>query len=118
MCNFIILLKTINLLFKLSQIPPAAFHIEVIPVVHVMLNAFSAAVNSSSLGRSVGCVVFQLKLSVPLVHGGVAMIHSRNPILLLKHCRGIMGTGILNMAKLKLSITLIKSTALSTTTHR
>lgn len=46
------------------------------------------------------------------MRGAVTMTHSKNSILLLKHCLSVMGTGILNTGKLKLSITLIKSSAL------
>lgn len=65
------------------------------------------------LGQGVD-VIFQLESSVLLVHGAVAMIHFENSILQLKHYLSVMGTGILSIAKLKLSITLIKSTALNT----
>ena len=61
--------------------------------------------------RKIHSVVFQYESSVLLVHGPLAMIHSKNSILLLRHCLSVMGPGILNTAKLKLSITLIKSTA-------
>lgn len=94
----------------------------VIMVVHVMCELFSAAAYPSSLGRHGGArvesnVIFQLESSVLLVHGAVAMIHFKNSILQLKHYLSVMGTGILSIAKLKLSITLIKSTALNAHTH-
>lgn len=47
-----------------------------------------------------------------------AVIHFKNSILQFKHYLSVMGTGILSIAKLKLSITLIKSTALNTRRHR
>lgn len=59
-------------------------------------------------------VIFQRESSVLLVHGEVAIIHFKNSILQLKHYLSVMGPGILSIAKLKLSITLIKSTALNT----
>lgn len=49
--------------------------------------------------------------------GKVAIIHFKNSILQLKHYLSVMGTGILSIAKLKLSITLIKSPAMNTHTH-
>lgn len=52
-----------------------------------------------------------------LVHGKVAIIHFKNSILQLKQYLSVMGIGILSIAKLKLSITLIKGTALNTHTH-
>lgn len=58
-----------------------------------------------------GWLFSQHELSVLPVRGAATMTHSKNSILLLKHFVSIMGTGILNIGKLKLSITLIKSTA-------
>lgn len=91
----------------------------VIIVVRVMFEPFSAGAYPSSLGRSrqkKSNVIFQLELSVLLVHSAVAMIHFKNSILQLKHYLSVMGTGILSIAKLKLYITLIKST-LNTHAH-
>lgn len=88
-------------------------HFSVIIVVRVMFEPFSAGAYPSSLGRSrqkKSNVIFQLELSVLLVHSAVAMIHFKNSILQLKHYLSVMGTGILSIAKLKLYITLIKST--------
>lgn len=65
-----------------------------------------------------GWLFSQRKLSVLPVRGAVTMTHSKNSILLLKHRLSIIGTGILNIGKLKLSITLIKSTSVSTATRR
>lgn len=67
--------------------------------------------------KKIKSVIFQLESSVLLVHGEVAIIHFKNSILQLKHYLSVMGPGILSIAKLKLSITLIKSTALNTHTH-
>lgn len=62
-------------------------------------------------------VIFQSESSVLLVHSKVAIIHFKNSILQLKHYLSVMGTGILSIAKLKLSITLIKSPAMNTHIH-
>lgn len=51
------------------------------------------------------------------MHGEVAVIYFKNSILQLKHYLSVMGPGILSIAKLKLSITLIKSTAPKKHTH-
>lgn len=56
-------------------------------------------------------VIFQRESSALPVHGEVAVIYFKNSILQLKHYLSVMGAGILSIAKLKLSITLIKSTA-------
>lgn len=68
-------------------------------------------------GERKKAVIFQSESSVLLVHGKVAIIHFKNSILQLKQYLSVMGAGILSIAKLKLSITLIKSTALRVCTH-
>lgn len=83
-----------------------------------MCELFSAAAYPSSLGRGEKrAVIFQRESSELLVHGEVAIIHFKNSISQLKHYLSVMGPGILSIGKLKLSITLIKSTALNTHTH-
>lgn len=84
----------------------------------VCVNSLSAAAYPFSLGRGGRkAVIFQCESSVLLVHGEVAIIHFKNSILQLKHYLSVMGAGILSIAKLKLSITLIKSTAVNTRAH-
>lgn len=85
-----------------------------------MCELFFAEPYPFSLGAEGGkkkAVIFQSESSVLLVHGKVAIIHFKNSILQLKQYLSVMGTGILSISKLKLSITLIKSTALNTRTH-
>jgi hypothetical protein len=51
------------------------------------------------------------------MRAAVARAHFENSILQFKHYLSVMATGILSIAKLKLSITLIKSSGLNSRTH-
>lgn len=75
-------------------------------------NSVSIPIGPQTLGLFFSCE----SSSLP-VHSEVAIIQFKNSILQLKHYPSVIGPAILSIAKLKLSITLIKSTAPKTHIH-